>query len=62
MVKIVPDNNMYAKVVKIVKNRKELTEELYEPLEEVVMDSAKARAIIDASKASMGKSKSISIS
>jgi nucleolar protein 56 len=53
---------MYAKVVKIVKNRKELTEELYEPLEEVVMDSAKARAIIDASKASMGKFKAFSIS
>lgn len=52
---------MYAKVVKIVKNRKELTEELYEPLEEVVMDSAKARAIIDASKASMGKFKAFSI-
>jgi nucleolar protein 56 len=48
---------MYAKVVKIVKNRKELTEELFEQLEEAVMDSAKARAIIDASKSSMGKRK-----
>ena len=45
---------MYAKVVKIVKNRKELTEELLEQLEECVMDSAKAKAIIDASKSSMG--------
>ena len=54
MVKIVPDNHMYAKVVKIVKNRKELSDELLEQLEECVMDSAKAKAIIDASKASMG--------
>jgi len=54
LVKIVPDNHMYAKVVKIVKNRKELSDELLEQLEECVMDSAKAKAIIDASKASMG--------
>ncbi len=54
LVKIVSDNNTYAKVVKIVKNRKELTDELYDQLEEAVMDSAKAKAIIDASKSSMG--------
>jgi len=54
LIKIVTDNNMYAKVVRIVKNRKELTDELFEQLEEVVMDSAKAKAIIDASKSSMG--------
>ena len=54
MIKIVPDNNTYAKVVQIVKNRKELTDELLEVLEECVMDSAKAKAIIDASKSSMG--------
>lgn len=54
LVKIVPDNHTYAKVVKIVKNRKELTDELLEQLEECVMDSAKAQAIIDASKSSMG--------
>jgi nucleolar protein 56 len=54
LIKIVTDNNMYAKVVRIVKNRKELTEDMLEQLEEVVMDSAKAKAIIDASKSSMG--------
>lgn len=54
LVKIVPDNNMFAKVVKIVKNRKELSDDALEQLEEVVMDSAKAQAIIDASKSSMG--------
>lgn len=54
LIKIVSDNNMYAKVVKIVKNRKDLSEELLEEIEEVVMDSAKAKAVIDASKSSMG--------
>lgn len=45
---------MYAKVARLIKNRKELTDEKLEALEEVVMDSAKAQAIIDASKSSMG--------
>lgn len=54
LIKIVSDNNMYTKCVKIIKNRKELSDEALEQLEEVVMDSAKARAIIDASKSSMG--------
>ena len=54
LVKIVPENYLYAKVTQLIKNRKELTDEKLEALEEVVMDSAKARAIIDASKSSMG--------
>ncbi|XP_012147053.2 nop56 ribonucleoprotein [Megachile rotundata] len=54
LVKIVPENYMYAKVAQLIKNRKELTNEKLEALEEVVMDSAKAQAIIDASKSSMG--------
>lgn len=54
LVKIVPENYMYAKVAQLIKNRKELTEEKLEALEETVMDSAKAQAILDASKSSMG--------
>ncbi|CAB0044611.1 unnamed protein product [Trichogramma brassicae] len=54
LVKIVPDNLMYAKVVQLLKNRKELTEEKLEALEEIIMDTGKAKAIIDASKSSMG--------
>ncbi|XP_076751302.1 nop56 ribonucleoprotein [Xylocopa sonorina] len=54
LVKIVPENYMYAKVAQLIKNRKELTDEKLEALEGVVMDSAKAQAIIDASKSSMG--------
>merc|ERR1711963_1293974 len=54
LVKIVPDNYTFAKCVKVIKNRKELSEETISALEEVVMDSAKAKAIVDASKTSMG--------
>jgi len=54
LIKIVPDNYTFAKCVKLIKNRKELTEEAVEKLEEAVMDSAKAKAIIEASKYSMG--------
>merc|ERR1739844_243890 len=46
------DNYTFAKCVKVIKNRKELTDEAITKLEEVVMDSAKA--IVDASKTSMG--------
>ena len=46
---------MYAKVAKFIKNRKELMDESVEPLEEIVMDSAKAQAILDASRSSMGQ-------
>jgi len=54
MVKVVNDNYTYARVAKYIGNRKEFTEDKMEGLEEIVMDSGKARAIIDASKASMG--------
>ncbi|XP_037577317.1 nucleolar protein 56-like [Dermacentor silvarum] len=54
LVKIVPDNYTYAKTASMIKNRKDLTEDSLEALEEVVMDSAKAQAIIDAARASMG--------
>merc|ERR1712107_336469 len=54
LIKIVPENALYAKVVKLVKNRKELNQDKFEKLEEILMDSARAQAVIDASKSSMG--------
>lgn len=54
LVKIVSDNYMYARTAQYVKSRKDLTEDMIEGLEEIVMDSAKAKAIYDASKSSMG--------
>ena len=54
LVKIVNENYMYARVVKLMKNRREFDESQMELLEEIVMDAAKAQAIVDASKMSMG--------
>ena len=55
--KIVNENYTYARVAKYIKDRKAFTEEQVEGLEEIVMDSAKAKAIWDASRSSMGKRK-----
>ncbi|VVC33639.1 NOSIC,Nop domain,NOP5, N-terminal [Cinara cedri] len=52
--KIVPENYLYAKVVKYIGDRKQLTEEKVEGLEEIIMDSGKAAAILSAAKSSMG--------
>merc|ERR1712179_760894 len=54
LIKIVPENALYAKVVKLIKNRKELTQDKLEELETILMDSSRAQAVIDASKSSMG--------
>lgn len=54
LVKIVPENYSYARVAQFIKNRKDLSEDSLEGLEEITMDSAKAQAILDASKSSMG--------
>lgn len=54
LVKLVPDNFTYAKTVYFIGNRKELSAEKLEGLEEVVMDSAKAQAILEAARVSMG--------
>merc|ERR1740128_370461 len=54
LIKVVPENALFAKCVKVIKNRKDLTADKLEALEAIVMDSAKAQAIIDASKSSMG--------
>ncbi|NXE99360.1 NOP56 protein, partial [Menura novaehollandiae] len=54
LIKIIPENSMYCQVAKFIGNRRELSEESLEGLEEIVMDSAKAQAILDASRSSMG--------
>jgi RNA processing factor Prp31 len=55
LVKIITDNYLYAKVVQFIGNRKEFTEDSLEQLEELVMDSGKAQAILEASRSSMGE-------
>uniref|UniRef100_A0A8C2AWA1 Nucleolar protein 56 n=1 Tax=Cyprinus carpio TaxID=7962 RepID=A0A8C2AWA1_CYPCA len=54
LIKIVNDNSTYCKMAKLIGNRKELTEEMLEAIEEITMDSGKAQAILDASRSSMG--------
>ncbi|XP_069779474.1 nucleolar protein 56 [Narcine bancroftii] len=54
LIKIVAENQTYCRLAKLIGNRKELSEESLPALEEVVMDSAKAQAILDASRSSMG--------
>ncbi|NP_001082151.1 XNop56 protein [Xenopus laevis] len=54
LIKIVSDNYTYCRMAKFIGNRKELSEEKLEEMEEIVMDSAKAQAVLDASRSSMG--------
>uniref|UniRef100_A0A671MMM4 Nucleolar protein 56 n=1 Tax=Sinocyclocheilus anshuiensis TaxID=1608454 RepID=A0A671MMM4_9TELE len=54
LMKIVNDNSTYCKLAKMIGNRKELTEEMLEAIEEITMDSGKAQAILDSSRSSMG--------
>ncbi|XP_030306367.1 nucleolar protein 56 [Calypte anna] len=54
LIKIVPENFTYCRVAKFIGNRRELSEESLEGLEEILMDSAKARAVLEASRSSMG--------
>jgi nucleolar protein 56 len=59
LVKIVPENHLYAKTAEFIKDRKSLTQDSLEGLEEILMDSGRAQAVIDASKMSMGMDISI---
>merc|ERR1719291_280115 len=54
LLKIVSDNYMYARLVKLIKRRDTLTKESLGAIEEIVMDETKAQAVLDASKYSMG--------
>jgi len=54
LIKIVSDNYMFCRVVSLIKNRKEMPEDILDQLEEMIGDAAKAQAVIDASKSSMG--------
>ncbi|XP_042639524.1 nucleolar protein 56 [Orycteropus afer afer] len=54
LVKIVNDNTTYCRLAQFIGNRKELNEDKLEKLEELTMDGGKAKAILDASRSSMG--------
>ena len=46
---------MYARVAHYVGDRKTLTDERTEGLEEILMDSMKAQAVLEAARMSMGE-------
>ncbi|GAB6024358.1 snoRNP complex protein nop56 [Chamberlinius hualienensis] len=54
LIRIVPDSSTYARLVKYIKDRKNLDESNLEELENIVMDESKAREILEASRSSMG--------
>jgi len=54
LVRIVNDNTAFARLAKLIGRRTSLNADSMEMLEEVVMDTAKAQQIIEASKTSMG--------
>ncbi|KAK4378837.1 hypothetical protein RND71_000699 [Anisodus tanguticus] len=55
LVKIVNDNYLYAKVVKFVDDKSQLSEDKISALTEIVGDEDKAKEIVEAAKASMGQ-------
>lgn len=54
LVKIVNDNNIFAKLVHHVGTRDGVTDELKDDITAIVLDEDKAQQIIDAAKISMG--------
>lgn len=54
MVKIVNDNQQYARMVKFIKRRSSLNEDSVAGMTEILDDADKAREVFDAAKASMG--------
>ncbi|ESO93136.1 hypothetical protein LOTGIDRAFT_119841, partial [Lottia gigantea] len=54
LARIVTDHFKYARLAKLIKNRKELTRELEDEIEEITIDSSVTKSIYDAAKSSMG--------
>ena len=55
LVKLVPDNYSYARVSSFIGDRKEFGKDKMDGVEEILMDSVKARAIVEAARVSMGR-------
>lgn len=54
MIKIISDNYTYARVVHLMKNRKEFTIAREDELEAITMDSGKTAAVFEAMKTTIG--------
>ncbi|KAI3684440.1 hypothetical protein L6452_33664 [Arctium lappa] len=55
LVKIVPDNHLYAKLAKYIEDKSELSEDKLTGLVDILGDEDKAKEVIEAAKASMGQ-------
>ena len=54
LTKIVNDNNIFTKLVHHIEKRDNITDEMKDEIENIVLDEEKAQQIIDAAKISMG--------
>lgn len=54
LVKVVPDNIQYARLVRIIKDKSQLTEDSIESINTVLLDEDRARDVLDAARSSMG--------
>lgn len=54
LIRIIPDNYTYARVVHLMKNRKEFSIDREEELEAITMDSGKTAAVFEAMKTTIG--------
>lgn len=54
LVKIINDNYLYARVVKLIEDKSKLTDDMVPALTDVLGDEDKAKEIVEAGKASMG--------
>ena len=55
LIRIVSDNRTYAQVANFIGNRKELSEDSLQELQEMVPDGDKCKAIVEAARVSMGE-------
>lgn len=54
LTKIVNENNIFSKLVFLMEKRDNITDEMKEQINDIVLDDEKAQQVIDAAKISMG--------
>jgi|TARA_B110001450_G_C17510755_1_gene436278 nucleolar protein 56 len=54
LTKIVNENNIFSKLVLLMEKRDNITDEMKEQINDIVLDDEKAQQVIDAAKISMG--------
>jgi len=54
LVKIVPENNLYIRCVRVIRDRKLMPDDIEETLENILMDKVKAQGVLELARNSMG--------